>query len=48
MLEGTLKKKDSDAVVQESELNAALDPRGMTQPEKIATPAFRPTGMSGT
>jgi fumarate hydratase class II len=31
---GTLKKKDSDAVVKEAELTAALDPRGMTEPEK--------------
>jgi fumarate hydratase class II len=31
---GTLKKKDSDAVVREAELNAALDPRSMTEPEK--------------
>ena len=31
---GTLKKKDSDAVVREAELNAALDPWGMTEPEK--------------
>ena len=31
---GTLKKKDSDAVVKVEELTAALDPRGMTEPEK--------------
>jgi fumarate hydratase class II len=31
---GTLKKKDSDQVVREAELNAALDPRSMTEPEK--------------
>lgn len=31
---GTLKKKDSDVVVKESELNAALHPSAMTQPEK--------------
>jgi fumarate hydratase, class II len=31
---GTLKKKDSDKVVSEAELNAALNPRGMTEPEK--------------
>jgi len=30
---GTLKKKDSDAVVKVEELTAALDPRGMTEPE---------------
>jgi fumarate hydratase, class II len=29
---GTLKKKDSDAVVTEAELSKALDPRGMTEP----------------
>src|SRR5438128_1336421 len=34
MRAGTLKKKDSDAVVREAELNAALDPWGMTEPEK--------------
>jgi fumarate hydratase class II len=34
MRAGTLKKKDSEAVVRESELNAALDPRSMTEPEK--------------
>ena len=34
MRAGTLKKKDSDAVVREAELNAALDPRSMTDPEK--------------
>jgi fumarate hydratase, class II len=32
---GTLKKKDSDQVVGEDELNAALDPRSMTTPEKV-------------
>src|SRR5437016_11510086 len=31
---GTLKKKDSDVVVKESELSQALDPRAMTEPEK--------------
>ncbi len=31
---GTLKKKDSDVVVKEAELTKALDPRGMTEPEK--------------
>lgn len=31
---GTLKKKDSEAVVQVDELNAALDPRRMTEPER--------------
>ena len=35
MRAGSLKKKDSDRVVSESELNAALDPRGMTEPEKM-------------
>jgi fumarate hydratase class II len=34
MKAGTLKKKDSDAVVTEPELNAALDLRSMTEPEK--------------
>ena len=34
MKAGTLKKKDSDAVVSEKELNASLDPRSMTEPEK--------------
>ena len=29
---GTLKKKDSDAVVKEAELTAALNPRSMTEP----------------
>jgi fumarate hydratase class II len=33
MLAGTLKKKNSDVAVSEAELNAALDPRGMTEPE---------------
>jgi fumarate hydratase class II len=32
---GSLKKKDSDQVVREAELNVALDPRGMTEPEKM-------------
>jgi fumarate hydratase class II len=32
MKAGTLKKKDSAAVVQEAELTAALDPRRMTEP----------------
>lgn len=31
---GTLKKKDSDAVVKVEELTAALDPRAMTEPDK--------------
>jgi fumarate hydratase class II len=31
---GTLKKKDSDAVLREAELNAALDARSMTEPER--------------
>jgi fumarate hydratase class II len=31
---GTLKKKDSDQVVKETELTAALDPRSMTEPER--------------
>jgi fumarate hydratase class II len=31
---GTLKKKDSDQLVRETELNAALDPRSMTTPER--------------
>jgi fumarate hydratase class II len=34
MKAGTLKKKDSDQVVREGELNAALNPRSMTEPEK--------------
>jgi fumarate hydratase class II len=34
MRAGTLKKKDNDAVVKETELNAALNPRAMTEPEK--------------
>jgi fumarate hydratase class II len=34
MRAGTLKKKDSEAVVQEAELTAALDPRSMTEPER--------------
>jgi len=35
MKAGTLKKKDSDAVVSEAELNRALDLRSMTEPEKV-------------
>jgi fumarate hydratase class II len=31
---GALRKKDSGAPVQEAELTAALDPRGMTEPER--------------
>jgi fumarate hydratase class II len=31
---GTLKKKDSEAVVKVEELKAALDPRAMTEPDK--------------
>lgn len=31
---GTLKKKDSDVVVKEAELTAALNPRSMTEPEQ--------------
>ena len=31
---GTLKKKDSEAVVKESELDAALNPRSMTEPAR--------------
>ncbi len=34
MRAGTLKKKDGGASVTEAELNAALDPRSMTEPEK--------------
>jgi fumarate hydratase class II len=34
MRAGALKKKDSGAAVTESELNAALDPRAMTEPER--------------
>src|SRR5262249_16279432 len=34
MRAGALKKKDSGAAVSEAELNRALDPRGMTEPEK--------------
>jgi fumarate hydratase class II len=34
MKAGALKKKDSDKVVTEVELNAALNPRSMTEPEK--------------
>jgi fumarate hydratase class II len=34
MRAGTLKKKGTGAVVTEAELQAALDPRGMTEPEK--------------
>jgi len=33
MMAATLKKKNSDVVVSEAELNSALDPRGMTEPE---------------
>ena len=32
MKAGALKKKDSGAAVTEAELNAALDPRSMTEP----------------
>jgi fumarate hydratase class II len=32
--QGSLKKKDSNELVRESELKAALDPRRMTEPEK--------------
>ena len=32
---GTLKKKESDTVVKEAELTAALDPRAMTEPDKV-------------
>jgi fumarate hydratase class II len=32
MRAGTLKKKDTGAVVKEAELTAALDPRRMTEP----------------
>jgi fumarate hydratase class II len=35
MRAGTLKKKDSGAVVKEAELTAALDPRSMTEPERV-------------
>ncbi len=31
---GTLRKKDSESAVSEAELNAALDPRRMTEPER--------------
>jgi hypothetical protein len=34
MRTGTLKKKESEVVVREAELKAALDPRSMTEPEK--------------
>src|SRR5207253_1824846 len=34
MRAGTLQKKDSEQAVRESELNAALNPRSMTEPEK--------------
>jgi fumarate hydratase class II len=34
MKAGTLTKKDGGAVVSEAELNAALDPRSMTEPER--------------
>ncbi|MCC6417745.1 MAG: class II fumarate hydratase [Gemmataceae bacterium] len=33
MRAGTLRRKDSEAAVTEAELNRALDPRGMTEPE---------------
>src|SRR5262249_4209579 len=32
---GTLKKRDGGAVVREAELKVALDPRGMTEPDKV-------------
>ena len=32
---GTLRKKDSDQLVREADLSAALDPRSMTTPEKV-------------
>ncbi len=35
MRTGTLVKKSSTAVVNEAELNAALDPRSMTEPERV-------------
>ena len=35
MRAGTLLKKNSTAVVSESELTAALDPRSMTEPERL-------------
>jgi fumarate hydratase class II len=34
MKAGTLRKKEGSGVVSEAELNAALDPRSMTEPEK--------------
>jgi fumarate hydratase class II len=34
MRAGTLRKRDGSAPVQEAELRTALDPRGMTEPEK--------------
>ncbi|HLN28286.1 MAG TPA: class II fumarate hydratase [Gemmataceae bacterium] len=34
---GALRKKDSEAVVREDELNRALDPRSMTEPENVKT-----------
>ena len=34
---GTLRKKDSETVVREDELNRALDPRSMTEPENVKT-----------
>jgi hypothetical protein len=37
---GTLKKKDSDAVVTEAELSKALNPRGMTEPAVCRSPRF--------
>jgi fumarate hydratase class II len=35
MRAGTLKKKDGAALVKEAELTAALDPRSMTEPERM-------------
>jgi fumarate hydratase class II len=35
MRAGMLKKKDSDVPVREAELNAALNPRSMTEPDKV-------------
>jgi len=35
MQAGTLQKKDTGAVVKEAELTAALDPRRMTEPERV-------------
>jgi hypothetical protein len=34
MRAGTLKKKDTGQPVQEAELDAALDPRRMTEPQR--------------